>query len=288
MVLYPMLPITPLRAAGVCAAAAMSLALLPGAAGAQTSGPGSRTGQGPHVRVELIADRAVPEPGMRLALKFDLDPEWHIYWRNPGDSGGPPEVTWTFPPGVMAAGLEWPAPERIDIGGLVNYGYHNSVVLPAAVVVAAGALIPRELTVKAAVRWMACANLCVPGKAELALTFPPSAGEIGRVSAWKGAIDGARGQVPTPAPPAWKTSARSAGDTFVVEVLTGAREAEAVFFPLELSQVNDSAAQAVSPLPDGVRLVLSKSSQLAKDPAVLRGVLTLAGGRAYTIAVPVQ
>ncbi|MCK7479891.1 MAG: protein-disulfide reductase DsbD N-terminal domain-containing protein [Candidatus Moduliflexus flocculans] len=35
-------------------------------------------------------------------------------------------MTWSLPPGVMAAGLEWPAPERIDIGGLVNYGYHNS------------------------------------------------------------------------------------------------------------------------------------------------------------------
>jgi len=283
-----MLPTTPLRAAGACAMAAISLALVPGPAGAQTPGPAARTGQGPHVRVELIADRAAPGPGMRLALKFDLDPEWHIYWRNPGDSGGPPEVTWTFPPGMMAAGLEWPAPERIDIGGLVNYGYHERVVLPVAVAVAAGARIPQEFSVKAAVRWMACANLCVPGKAELALKFPLSAVEIGQMSGWKAAIDAALGQVPKPAPAAWKASARSAGDTFVVEVLTGAREAEAVFFPLELSQVNDSAAQAVTPLPDGVRLVLRKSSQLAKDPTVLRGVLTLAGGSAYTIAAPMQ
>jgi len=283
-----MLPTTPLRAAGVCAAAAVSLALIPGAAGAQTPQPGSRTGQGPHVRVELITDRAAPGPGMRLALKFDLDPEWHIYWRNPGDSGGPPEVTWTFPPGMMAEGIEWPAPERVDIGGLVNYGYHNRVVLPVAVAVAAGARIPEKFAVKAAVRWMACANLCVPGKAELALGFPLNAQENGQLAGWKGAIDEARGQVPQPAPSAWRASARSAGETFVFEVVTGSREAEAVFFPLELSQVNDSAAQVVTPLPDGVRLVLRKSSQFAKDPAALRGVLSLSGGRAYTIAAPMR
>ena len=159
-----MLPIIRLRAAGVCAVAAISLAVVPSPAGAQTSGPGSRTGRGPHVRVELTADRAAAAPGMRLGLKFQLDPDWHIYWRNPGDSGGPPEVAWTFPPGMMAAGIEWPAPERIDIGGLVNYGYHNTVVLPVAVAVAAGARIPPEFTVRATVRWMACANLCVPGQ----------------------------------------------------------------------------------------------------------------------------
>ena len=159
-----MIPSIHLRAACACVASAATLALVAGPAGAQTAGRGSRTGQGPHVRVELIADHAAPAPGMRLGLKFDLDPDWHIYWQNPGDSGGPPEVAWTFPPGMMAAGIEWPAPERINIGGLVNYGYHNSVVLPVVVAVAADARIPQELTIKASVRWMACANLCVPGE----------------------------------------------------------------------------------------------------------------------------
>ncbi len=177
-------PFSP-RAALACAVASAALALVPGSAGAQTSAPGSRTGQGPHVRVELIADRAAPGPGMRLGLKFDLDPQWHIYWQNPGDSGGPPEAAWTFPPGMMAAGIEWPAPERIDIGGLVNYGYHGSVVLPVVVAVAADVRIPQEFAVRASVRWMACANLCVPGKADLELTFPLADSDRGQVSGWK-------------------------------------------------------------------------------------------------------
>ena len=277
-----------LRAACVCVASVAGLAAGAGPAGAQSPGPGSRTGRGPHVRVELITDGPAPGPGMWLGLKFDLDPGWHIYWQNPGDSGGPPEVAWSFPPGTMAAGIEWPAPERIDIGGLVNYGYHNRVVLPVPVAVAADVRIPQDFTVKASVRWMACANLCVPGKADLVLRLPLNASERGQVAAWKAAIDGARGQAPKPAPPDWKASARSAGDTFVIEVLTGAREAEAVFFPLEVSQVNDSAEKAVTPLAAGVRVALRKSSQLAEDPGVLRGVLVLPGGRAYTIEAPVR
>lgn len=280
------MPSFSLRAALSCAAA--TLALVPGSAGAQASASGSRTGQGPHVRVELIADRAAPGPGMRLGLEFDLDPQWHIYWQNPGDSGGPPQVQWTFPPGMMAAGIEWPAPERIDIGGLVNYGYHGTVVLPVVVAVAADVRIPQVVVVRASVRWMACANLCVPGKADLELKFPLTDSERIQVGGWKAAIDSARARVPKPAPASWTASASSTSDTFIVDVLTGSREEGAVFFPLELSQVNDSAVQAVTPLADGIRLALRKSSQLAKDPGALRGVLALSGGRAFVVEAAVR
>jgi DsbC/DsbD-like thiol-disulfide interchange protein len=135
---------------------------------------------------------------------------------------------------------------------------------------------------------MACANLCVPGKAELVLQFPLLAHERAQIEGWKAALDAARSQVPKPAPASWKASATSAGDTFVIDVLTGAREERAVFFPLELSQVNDSAAQDVSPLPNGVRLTLIKSSQLVKDPIALRGVITLSGGRSHAIEAPLR
>jgi thiol:disulfide interchange protein DsbD len=273
-----------------CVSLAVSTSLVAGqrTVSAQTPPAGSRSGSGPHVRVELIADRAAPGHGMRLGLKFDLDPGWHIYWRNPGDSGGPPEASWTFPPGMMAAGIEWPAPERIDIGGLVNYGYHDSIVLPVPVAVAAGARIPPDLAIRTSLRWMACANLCVAGKAELVIQFPLRETDLARLDEWKAAIDAARSRVPAPAPAAWTASASSAADTFVLDVFTGAREETAVFFPLETSQVNDSAAQVVSPLPNGVRLTLTKSSQLTKDPGLLRGVITLSGGRAHTIDAPVR
>jgi DsbC/DsbD-like thiol-disulfide interchange protein len=274
------------RAACVCASATALFASGP----IETHQPGadSRTGHGQHVRVELITDRATPGPGMRLGLKFDLDPGWHIYWQNPGDSGGPPEAAWTLPSAIMSAGIEWPAPERIDIGGLVNYGYHGSVVLPVVVGVASGARIPRVFTAKASLRWLACANVCISGKAELELKYPLNAEESRQVPRWSAAIDAFRDRLPEPTPASWKAWASSAGEMFVVEVMTGSREDEAVFFPLQMSQVNDSAAQAVTPLPNGVRLVLKKSSQLVGDPQVLTGLLSLSRGRTYTIEAPMK
>lgn len=277
-----------LRAAGASLMLAAALLTAPVPAIAQAPPPAARTGAGPHVRVELIADRARPGHGMRLGLKFDLDKDWHIYWLNPGDSGGPPVAAWTLPPGMTASGFEWPAPERIDIGGLVNYGYHDSVVLAAVMAVAADATIPAGLAVRTSVRWMACANLCVPGKADLVLRFPLGSDEQAHLDEWKAAIDAAQRLVPTPAPASWTASASSTGRTFVIDLVTGSREAQAVFFPLELSQVNDSAEQKVSPLPNGVRLTLIKSSQLERDPEVLRGVITLSGRRSHTIEARVR
>merc|ERR1711916_134321 len=49
-----------------------------------------------HAMVELIADHSDVTPGqtLRAALVLELDPHWHVYWKNPGDSGLPSEILW--------------------------------------------------------------------------------------------------------------------------------------------------------------------------------------------------
>src|SRR5689334_9116933 len=57
----------------------------------------------------VLEDTAVPPSGQtRIGIRFKMDPEWHIYWQNPGDSGEPPKITWKLPPGVQMGALEWP------------------------------------------------------------------------------------------------------------------------------------------------------------------------------------
>src|SRR5437016_3563708 len=83
--------------------------------------------------VELIAGApTVPATGGEfwLGIRFQLRDKWHIYWRNPGDSGEPPSVRWHLPDGVRADDIEWPMPKRIPVGPLVSYGYEGDVVLP--------------------------------------------------------------------------------------------------------------------------------------------------------------
>ena len=49
-----------------------------------------------HARVSLVFDvESVPagEP-FRVGVRFQLDPEWHVYWHNPGQAGIATELTW--------------------------------------------------------------------------------------------------------------------------------------------------------------------------------------------------
>src|SRR5512139_1359458 len=78
----------------------------------------SRRATGPYATVDLIAAEAIPTPGKDLwiALRFELEAGWHVYWQNPGDSGNPPALRWQLPDGIRAGEIAWPAPERIEAG----------------------------------------------------------------------------------------------------------------------------------------------------------------------------
>jgi thiol:disulfide interchange protein DsbD len=71
----------------------------------------------------LVSDTDTVAPGkpFRVALRLQLAPGWHTYWRNPGDAGAPPELTLDLPPGSQAGGIEWPTPRRIPEATLMTY-----------------------------------------------------------------------------------------------------------------------------------------------------------------------
>src|SRR6266849_9260155 len=72
--------------------------------------------QAKHAQVELLSHRTGNTPGseMRLGIHFMLEPGWHIYWTNPGDSGQPPVFTWQMPAGFSAGEILWLRPERMQ------------------------------------------------------------------------------------------------------------------------------------------------------------------------------
>jgi len=124
------------------------------------------------VEVELVTrERAVLARSTAwLGLRIRHDAHWHSYWRNPGDSGLPTRIELELPPGVTAGPLQWPAPERLFIPPLVNYGYEGEVVLPFTLSVPAGTRSPIRLRAQAS--WLMCRDVCIPGEAELSLVVP--------------------------------------------------------------------------------------------------------------------
>ena len=53
-------------------------------------------------------DRVAPGGTVWVALQTELDEGWHTYWRNPGDSGEPVQLTWILPQGVDIGPIAWP------------------------------------------------------------------------------------------------------------------------------------------------------------------------------------
>ena len=131
----------------------------------------------PQVRAELVAHApegvAAGKPAW-LGLKIEHQPHWHTYWKNPGDSGLPTTLTWTLPAGVDVSDIEWPAPSRLPIGPLMNYGYEGTLLLPVALTVPAG-FAAATLEVKLHAEWLVCKEVCIPESGDFALTLPAQA-----------------------------------------------------------------------------------------------------------------
>lgn len=122
-----------------------------------------------HVQAESLVSVSAIKPGepFKVGVRFKIDPEWHIYWINPGESGEATQVEWTFPEGYKIGALEYPVPVNFpQPGNMKGYGYLNEVMLMATVTpppdVAPGTEVP--FTAKA--KWLVCQDVCIPGKAD--------------------------------------------------------------------------------------------------------------------------
>lgn len=136
--------------------------------------------EAPRVEAELLAHADAVRPGdtLRAAVRLKIEPDWHVYWRNGGDSGVPTRIDWSLPEGWSAGEIDWPLPTRfIDGGGLVSYGYEHEVLLLTTLRVPADAAVGSTARLEAKVRWLACKEACVPGAATVELSLPVIAGD---------------------------------------------------------------------------------------------------------------
>jgi thiol:disulfide interchange protein/DsbC/DsbD-like thiol-disulfide interchange protein len=243
----------------------------------------------PHVTVQLKTARAIVAPGesFHVVIEQKIASGWHTYWRNPGDSGEPTSATWTLPAGVTAGQIKWPAPTAIPFGPLVNYGFSNSVLLPLEITIPATATVGDTVTLAAQVRWLECADICIPGNADVQVDV--QIGVKGQDSSDSALVKNALAQLPTPFTGSTNLTDLGAGGLQLIVKGTDTPRA-AYFFPYEIKTgalIDFAQPQELVRGKDGFGLSMAKSPSFPADlKGPVSGVLVLGRGsntKAYVI-----
>ncbi|MDX1418609.1 MAG: protein-disulfide reductase DsbD family protein [Rubricoccaceae bacterium] len=251
----------------------------------------------PHSDADLVSDAPAVRPGeaFEVALRLTMDPGWHSYWQNPGDSGLPTRIDWALPPGFEAGPIQWPYPERIEVLPFVSYGYSDEVLLPVRITPPASLDAP-EVTLAGTASWLICEDVCLPAEGDVALTLP--VGDGGAVAPEEtAAMAAARDRLPL-ASAAWTARAEPADGGYALHVTppagwSGSLE-DAYFFAETEAVVQHAAPQPTKRQDEGF-LIFLPASEYATGPAErLTGVLVApegsdiaAGRRALALDVPV-
>lgn len=131
---------------------------------------------GKYVHASLIFDRPSIQPvgdenvpDLQAGILLRIDPGWHIYWRNSGESGLPTKVSWELPADWRAGALQWPIPQRFrEQGQITTFGYTGEVLLSADLFAPnVNSSSMQQASIGAVVRWLACKDVCIPGQAAL-------------------------------------------------------------------------------------------------------------------------
>lgn len=227
-----------------------------------------------HLRSQLVAESSVAVPGqpLRIGLRLEHDPHWHTYWRNPGDSGLPTRIELELSPGVVAGDIEWPAPQRFDVAGIVNFGFGDTVLLPITLQLPPG-LAGEAIQIRARASWLVCEVECIPGGAEYGLRIP--LGNAASVDPrWQDDFAAARAASPQPLP---GSAALSFPDDSVrIDIRSDALPPDIAaweVFPATAQVVVNGAYPTWSRIDGGLRMRLPRSEYFVTAPARLPLVL---------------
>ena len=214
-----------------------------------------------------------------LGLEFQLTPEWHLYWKNPGSVGRPPQMKWDNPSWVTVKEPLWPPPEIIQTQYATSFGYFKSLFLLIPVKVK-----PNELkgltfiSLKMKVQWFACQRFCQTGQSFLTLTLPIQSQQA-RPTPFFHLFSKARAALPKEVPPNWKVSMAEDLKQFVLSIESSFKDRKKYqkyndpflnqksifFFPEHPDLVDYLAPQTLALSPHKITLDIQKDSSKSRN-----------------------
>ncbi len=153
------------------------------------AGPAVAQERPTHIGARLVADGpAVPGRPLTLAIAFDPEPGWHGYWKNPGDAGYGMTLDWKLPQGWSAGVPQYPVPQELVLGGMMNHVYEGPYAVLVDVSVPPDAIAANTAPIALDAQWLACTDkICVPEQAHLTLDLATATND-GEFDKWRAAI----------------------------------------------------------------------------------------------------
>lgn len=232
---------------------------------------------------ELLLEKTSVAPGesFDVALRLRMKEGWHTYWKHPGDSGEPTDLTWKLPPGFTAGEIQWPYPQKISLAPLTTYGYEGEVVLLVPFKAAGDAKPGTTARVTADAYWMVCEKVCIPEEVTLALDVPIGAAPVSPSGPAAAAFASARAKLPIAAKD-WNITA-SEDETKQLVLRIDPPEGVALdgnvqFFAASGPLIEYSAPQTTSVDGGVVTMRLVRSPYLTGAPERINGILLAANG----------
>lgn len=195
-----------------------------------------------HIKISWLAPSAFSRAESEMVgLRFEIDPHWHIYWKNPGDSGMAPKFN--FSKGNYEVGpVQWPVPKRIPVGHLINIGYEKDVAILFNVKPKGN---DKEIHLVLNLEWLVCQEECIPGMGEITLTRPIHEQQIVWPSPIRKKLDEFAARIPAGvAGSPWKiTSAQKGNDQLVVRLASSPEKTDTApeLYPVEGELINPAA-----------------------------------------------
>ena len=231
-----------------------------------------------NVRATLISstDVVYPNQSFWIAVEFEMFNDWHIYWRNSGDSGLPTTLEWQLPDGFNVSETFYPYPEILVEGNSATFIYEDKVLLFAKIATP-NVIEDENILIKAKADWLECNQACLPGNADLSITLnvlSSRGNNISTLNQWKDELK----MLPVYETD-WEISS-SIKDSKVI--INGMKpdwfeeaDYEVFFFPYGDLTYNHSAAQKLELNEAGFELPVELNTFRLKDPSKLNGILVI-------------
>lgn len=104
----------------------------------------------------LEKSRSIP-----IGILVELEQDWHLYWRNSGDTGIPTSIEFDLPEGITVSEIQWPVPKVFEFDGLASFGYEKQVLLLTQLTIPEN-YQSNSLSVTAKLKSLICRDVCIP------------------------------------------------------------------------------------------------------------------------------